>query len=69
MCGEACGGESAELLDKRTGFGALLTWVQSGYTTCQLSLSFLICEVGMTSYYYVVLSSLLNLAQRSVNES
>ena len=57
VCGEGWGVESGEHLVKRTGFGALLTWVQAGSTTCQLSLSFLICKVGMT-LYYVALSSL-----------
>ena len=41
VCGEGWGVESGEHLVKRTGFGALLTWVQAGSTTCQLSLSFL----------------------------
>ena len=68
MCSEGLGGESGEHLDRRTGFGALLTWVQAGSTTCQLSLSFLICKVGII-LYYVALSSLLNLAHLSVNES
>ena len=62
-------GGSVELVDKRIGFGALFDLVQSGYTTYQLNLSFLICKVGMTLCYYVALSSPLNQVQLSVNES